>query len=138
MTNEEIVVTPEQKMQKIVEAAGECWHEWIELPHTRSWDEFVAGEKAQFFCRHCSDELEETPISYDLTRYCQSSPTDLNELFRLAEKRGPNVTVSLKKGCMFLVRIQGLKQPIKAEEVTLAEALLNALYESLYKETQNA
>ena len=53
---------PEQEMQEIVEAVGECNH---------------VGTMLDFECIHCGQNPAVDP-----------SPTDLNELFRLAGKLG--------------------------------------------------
>ena len=57
-------MTPQEKMQKIVEAAGECWH--------RATHNSLGSD-----CR-CGNIFSRCPKN--------PSPTDLNELFRLAEK----------------------------------------------------
>jgi len=54
-------MTPEQKMQKVAEAAGECWH--------------IKGN----VCLICGLYGVAPAI------HINPSPTDLNELFRLAE-----------------------------------------------------
>jgi hypothetical protein len=59
----------QEEMQKIVEAADECWHN----------HDVPSGNK-RFNCEKCG--LGE----YDPKYKNNPSPTDLNELFRLAEK----------------------------------------------------
>jgi hypothetical protein len=106
-------MTPEQKMQAVVEAAGECWHHL--LPVT------VVAQ-----CAKCNN-YKPNP-----------SPTDLNELFRLAEKLG-FMSVLLDSG-MFdastlcqIVRYRDLNIDLQVEVPgdTPSEALLNALYEAV-------
>jgi hypothetical protein len=69
-------VTPEQEMKTIVEAVGECWHEW------KLWNKDYNGYK----CKHCSIEVHQVH-SYNAAP-SNPSPTDMNELFRLVKKLG--------------------------------------------------
>jgi hypothetical protein len=106
-------MTPEQKMQKVVEAAGECWHEVV--------SELRGIDYVRAMCS-CGKQV------YDPSHNCGNpSPTDLNELFRLAEKLGPMIVLTFKRDCMTVIRLWGAK----TEENTPAEALLNALYEAV-------
>ena len=97
-------MTPEQKMQKVVEAADECWQE---------------GNPTRFISTN-------------------PSPTDLNELFRLAEKLYFN-SILLDSGIIAgkilcqLIRFGecGINLQIEIYADSQSEALLNALYESI-------
>jgi hypothetical protein len=112
-------MTPEQKMKAVVEAAGEKTADWF--ADNGEWSHFtIVGDNGVII---------------------QSSPTDLNELFRLAEKlQFPSVLLDSgmiggKTLCQ-LVRFGDctVKQQIELYADTSAEALLNALYEAT-KET---
>ena len=72
-------MTPELEMKAIVEAAGECWHE-------------LKDHLFQYtaFCHKCG-----LIMSYKPGR--NPSPTDLNELFRLAEKLHIGATLHFDK-----------------------------------------
>ena len=107
-------MSEELKMQKIVEAAGECWHERF-FKHAH----FAA-------CRHCGVE------TMDKTN--NPSPTDLNELFRLAEKLEVSVRVTQRMGFeqSWAKRLDHDGTAIDGSYAdTPAEALLNALYSSV-------
>ena len=107
--------TPEQKLKFIVEKAGECWHE------------VKAG---RFDCIHCDAFLG---FKYDLIT--NPSPTDLNELMRLAEKIGYGVKLytdvrhhvgSREHECKVMHVRTGTSGWTLGK--TPAEALLNALF----------
>jgi hypothetical protein len=102
-------MTPQQKMQEVVEAAGECWHE-------------PKGSAPMNKCQKCKE-----PMGY---HNCLPSPTDLNELFRLAEKLGIySGAWQVDQGGHYAITINLHKFYFP----TLAEALLNALYNALYE-----
>ena len=128
--------TQEQKMQFIVEKAGECWHELLELPHTRRWNEFVCDDVAEFFCKHCSAEWEETPLSHINNNYSNPSPTDLNELMRLAGKLNFHCEIDVDGNGQSQVSLHGdnllsiRPSGQSIEGLPFAEALLNALYKA--------
>ena len=94
-------MTPQEKMQKVVEAAGECWQE---------------GNPTRFISTN-------------------PSPTDLNELFRLAKKL--NLSVELDVTDRGYTQVSLHKGPLSPKPVAqsieglpLEEALLNALNEA--------
>lgn len=105
----------ERKMQKLVTAAGECWHE----------------TKAKGFCK-CG-----APCNIGLN----PSPTDLNELFRLAEKLNIDTRVAACKAFHEDKRFGGRYSAQAYASVSLqrydacsedpAEALLNALFKAV-------
>lgn len=114
-------MTSEQKMQTIVEAAGECWHDW----------EWIPGGGKQ--CKNCDIDLyHKDSVSYNqrIPVPPNPSPTDLNELFRLAG----NISYIKFGGyfdepkCQLWTAKFGY---INGRGKTKAEALLNALYESV-------
>jgi len=111
-------MTPEQKMRKVVEAAGECWHDT---------GGYINPEKGNWACCKC----EVTGFLSD-----NSSPTDLNELFRLARKAVDLgcITFTFEGDISDTAVICWLGCNGKDYENlanTPAEALLNALYESV-------
>lgn len=67
-------MTPQEEMQKIVEAAGECWH---------VVEESVGETMGHYYhqCIKCGIHDRRGNIYPN-----NPSPTDLNELFRLAEE----------------------------------------------------
>lgn len=73
-------MTPEKEMKATVEAAGGCWHEW----HNGVIGYNTANHKRVYECKKCGKGgTDHVHLSY-----LNPSPTDLNELFRLAEKLG--------------------------------------------------
>jgi hypothetical protein len=118
-------MTPEEKMQKIVEAAGECWHDVEEF----------AGETMGHYYLKCTKCGVHDKVDDDFP--CNHSPTDLNELFRLAEKIGYKDMDFYKdsSSCTIYPSKDGkpyrLIGSIRATGSTPAEALLNALYEAV-------
>lgn len=115
-------MTPEQKMQKVIEASGECWHE---SQSGINWDK----------CRLCGF-WDSSLGSSDEIGIHNPSPTDLNELFQVAKK--------LELRCKLIEYTDGFYATVVNKEVkidgaiwtatqqlTPAEALLNALYESI-------
>lgn len=119
-------MTNPEKMQIVVEAAGGCWHK-------RIVDKQPSPEEGQFDyfpkCDKCEIDL---PHGFN-----NPSPTDLNELFRLAEKIINVHTLvfdnhSMKCRSIQLVgNIHITSIDLFAEGCTPAEALLNALYEAV-------
>lgn len=108
-------MTPEQEMQAIVESAGECWHE-------------SAGCAPLYKCKKCGRQM-----GYHT---CNPSPTDLNELFRLAEKLGVyagNWKIDDYGCCHILVETNDLKRKEIVTNDTPADALRNALYQAVTK-----
>ena len=113
-------MTNEEKMQKVVEAAGERWHEKL-------------GERYHCFsCKVKCHTYHPSELSAFDRDHTNPSPTDLNELFRLAEKLGAGVVVSTigKPRAMAL-------NPDWIEDDTPAEALLNALFSSIGGNNEN-
>lgn len=109
-------MTPQEKMQKIIEAAGECWHEVERL-------DFSTG-KTVLRCRHCK------------TQDNNPSPTDLNELFQLAEKKYSMVTVRFEyhRGCSVECFLTVNSRPHyghNGQGKSVSESLLDALYQSI-------
>jgi len=99
-------MTPDKMLQAVVEAAGECWHEW----------RLGACEKCK------------TPAWLD-----NPSPTDLNEIARLERKlkiRFRILTNYDGNGSCLVEDIGGIEREHMPTE---AEARLTALYESLPK-----
>lgn len=70
-------MTPEQEMKASVIAAGECWHEW---ERKYLLQDYATGMFKCSKCDYSSEWVKGSPHN--------PSPTDLNELFRLAEKLG--------------------------------------------------
>jgi hypothetical protein len=102
-------MTPEQKMQKVVEAAGECWHE--------SGTYFDGVKLCK--CLKCGVQILTTNF-----HKANPSPTDLNELFRLAEKMSKKIKVEQFDGD-WVAQVDGRSWEVAD---TPAEALLNALF----------
>jgi hypothetical protein len=100
------------KLKAVVEAAGECWH-----TYQMNRDNSIAT-----WCEEC---LKDAP---------NPSPTDLNELFRLASLLvdGLVIDVGIKsQGWMsVMVKKDGVEYRSK-QHTTPAEALLNALTEAI-------
>jgi hypothetical protein len=115
-------MTPEQKMLKVVEAARECWHEFV----AKSVHQKENDPKIYLKCPKCK-------ASVTMDQVVNPSPTDLNELFRLADKLG-NRFIYFNTG---LAGQRNVEIPgktigvIQACESSPAEALLNALYEAV-------
>ena len=110
-------MTPEQKMQAIVEAAGEHWH-------SRTYVEWTEGKKL-CNCGAPKYKLCSNPL-----------PTALNVLFRLAEKLHilKDIQINYDHGSSNGGVICYVKYPARrliGGGATPAEALLNALYESV-------
>ena len=101
----------QEEMQKIVEAAGECWHKWTKPPSMQ--------------CTTCS--LLATPTSFK----ANPSPTDLNELFRLADKLGYDYHVGRNSGCIDVMIFD------KQDEV-IADGNSDNLADALRKSLVNA
>ena len=105
-----------QKMQAIVESSGECWHE---------------PKFGMSVCKHCRRTNDPRYFDFDKVN---PSPTDLNELFRLA-----NILRIGDFGVAYLLPIASEDCGVycagagtyTAEATTPAEALLNAIYDSL-------
>jgi hypothetical protein len=114
-------MTPEQKMQKVVETAGGCWHDVTE----KDGVVIVLNQpgSALSICHKCKDK-----VNVDRKPYGNPSPTDLNELFRLADKLGAGDIISSSEGGCTIVGINGI---ISGTGDNRAEALLNALYEAI-------
>jgi hypothetical protein len=110
------------KLKAVVEAVGECWHEFNNA--------YNVNKDEHFICPECEAILELSGNN--------PSPTDLNELFRLAEKLGyKNVDFFFHQNYRCCIYPQGtaagysLISTHSAYGDTSAEALLNALYESI-------
>lgn len=117
----------EQKMQVIVEAAGECWHEWHRA---------IGGH----LCYKCREIVKQ--IYSCLPAPVNPQPTDLNELFRLAEKLFDVHDLAFGYGLAVSCSIEGHKGlriigPKYEEGSTPAEALLNALYAATIERQNN-
>lgn len=100
-------------MQKIVEAAGECWHK----NDGNNTDECVN-------CHRAFQAEDYEPYDCTLDNH---SPTNLNELFRLADKLGA-------ENDLVVDRLNGKWSAMYCDNIwqhgdTAAEALLKALYE---------
>ena len=119
-------MTPEQKLQAVVEKAGECWH--TKFQHSDG------GHK----CGDCQKWLGHIEIDNDVpyAKHFNPSPTDLNELFRLAEKLKLHVEADVDTiGCSQVsIHRKRLGRSPCGQSLSgrsVAEALLNALYESI-------
>lgn len=108
--------TQEEKMQHIVEAAGECHH------YTGGYVNPEIGEWTCIKCRAKGVGFNENP-----------SPSDLNELFRLAEKLFRMVTIRFEyhRGDNIQCYLTVNNSPHYGHcghGTDVKEALLNALY----------
>lgn len=126
-------MTPNEKIRAVVEAAGECWHEAGE----------IEGDSITMpMTLHCAKCGELMCMEGSCRNHTQNpSPTDLNELFRLAEKLEYSVRlettfpdygeivykVSIRKFCKKVWLMYG-------QFPTPAEALLDALYQAVKEE----
>ena len=108
-----IDITNEQKLKFVKEKAGECWHEHGNV--------MLTCMPPKYKCLKCGAIYLHNP-----------SPTDLNELFRLAEK----LEIRFIKFVTGLAGQQNVEVPhleigvIQYCGTTKAEALLNALYKA--------
>ena len=108
-------MTPEQKMKAIIEAAGECVFD------------HVKNVKYQP-CYKCGKGFVE---------HTDTEPFDLTELFRLADKAGIGCGVRRKRDypdgymAFYWPLSDGIIHPTNQFADTPAEALLNALYDSI-------
>lgn len=121
-------MTPEQKMQAIVEAAEECWHEY---------DSFREKEESiSIHCPKCPKCKKNAP-------YTNPSPTDLNELCRLADKLVWEYKTSyMRSAITHKFRVIVVKDAYtmraaanRCSAVTQSEAMLNALYDAIKDKT---
>lgn len=115
----------EQKIQVVVEAAGECWHEWNNMIKGHN----TAAHQRIYKCVKCGKGgTDHVHLSW-----CHPKPTDLNELFRLAEKLGVEFTLCLSIYTQGdnMWSVEPLCADVTFNEITPAEALLNALYETV-------
>ena len=113
-------MTPEQKMQAIVEAAGECWHRGTNPLYPCT-------------CAHCGEALN-IPAS----KPWNPSPTDLNELFRLAEKLDLYLEIdSSPKGLTQISAHSGGVVSKKPAGQGTGGSLKVALLNALFKATEN-
>lgn len=112
-------MTDQDEMQTIVEAADECWHTLEFQPIHCSDSKYP---EMMLVCQNC----------HTVTGKENPPPTDLNELFRLAEKIGYNFGVSYSvNGRRFAASYKG-----KLGESELpADALRKAMYSALGHET---
>ena len=124
-------MTPNEEMQAIVEKAGSCWHnsnktegDSIHLPIRISCSKcgaIVACEGGLFSC-------ETNP-----------SPTDLNELFRLAEKLGFDcrLTVRSRNVCGHRSEIISMEggRLVDVFADTPADSLREALYRAVKEQS---
>jgi hypothetical protein len=136
-------MTPEQKMQKVVEAAGECWHEWVKRETTLETRSVIGAIEYGGFGWECVCGFRRVNrvnwhIGDEAILPCKNpSPTDLNELFRLAEKLG-YVDIDFYGYSMTCTLYpSGTGKPylligsIRAIGSTPAEALLNAIFQAV-------
>lgn len=90
-------MTDNEMLQKVVEAAGECWHSHHFAVDVHIVDDYVLGNYiaghvacvcGKMLPDHIYMNLEgEEILHHQRDRYLRNpSPSDLNELFRLAEK----------------------------------------------------
>jgi hypothetical protein len=117
-------MTNEEKMKAIVTAAGECWHEYVEE---------IGQAMGHYYsvCTSCGldDRVDDNlPIN--------PSPTDLNELFRLASRLGIQVSITTNyHGCGMISCWCYPRETnygnSRAVLDTTHEALLDALYNSI-------
>ena len=106
-------MTPEQKMQVIIEAAGECWHEWYRV---------IGG----YCCNKCREHIGQ--IHSYLPAPTNPASTDLNELFRLAENMGCGYIEFEWELEEWYCSYTNEKSQYNCFGFAPAEALLNALY----------
>jgi hypothetical protein len=115
------------KMKAVVEAAGKCWHE------VSKYQRMFEDDTGKFRIRYCINCEQ----SWDLCVDKNPSPTDLNELFRLAEKLGliaQKFEYKLPAGvrCFLLMKTQDeFPESFTGKGNTSAEALLNALFAAI-------
>lgn len=119
-------MTPEQKTKAIVEEAGECWHEWERKYLLQDYVTWM------FKCSKCdcsSEWVKGSPPN--------PSPTDLNELFRLAEKLGLRVHLKYR-GDDYHAKVWFKPEEEDTDRVffwsvaaTPADALRTALYQAM-------
>jgi len=125
-------MTSEQKIKVIVEAAGECWHEWEQRAYAVN----------RFMCNKCGKHSMNTERTLGhgggaFVAPKNPSPTDLNGLFRLAEKAGIGCGVRRKRDypdgyiAYHWPITDTMCNTIIVVGDTPAEALLNALYEAV-------
>jgi hypothetical protein len=102
-------MTPQEEMQKIVESADECWHE-----------SSVFGDLA--ICTKCKGNFGINP-----------SPTDLNELFRLAGKLGfDEIRIDLGGACdVIRWRLPEKRFAYSENYTSESDALRKALVEAI-------
>ena len=108
----------QEEMQKIVEAAGECWHN-----ADITFDPNNVGFATHWQCSTCKVYVD---------RSCDHpSPTDLNELFRLAEKlygRDCRIEFSMHYGDVQAIQLcKENKVVSQGQADTKADALRTAL-----------
>ena len=136
-------MTSEQKMQAIVEAAGECWHKYDTIAYFDMFN--CIGETLMTIHHKCncgevtSDHeylnLEGENRTGVIPQFTHPSPTDLNELFRLADKLGFTHIYHYIKSNACMINKGDVLGTFTGYSNIPAEALLNALYGAI-KESQ--
>ena len=118
-------MTLKEKMQKIVEAAGECWHTWRQCGY------LPQAATTGYQCIKCKEEVVVIHSWESAPEYV--SPTDLNELFRLAEKLDARFVVRRLSNGVYVAILRYHNQDGFGTWAadTPAEALLDALYQSV-------
>ncbi len=133
-------MNPEQEMQLIVEAAGECYHEWIIKDSTLESKDILGGHYYGGHGYECACGFRRVNrVNWaigdkaNLSGKCTNpSPTDLNELFRLAEKLDINLTINVTKMGSCIAKIHGRRSPVSSEWCKSAhEAILKALVQAI-------
>jgi hypothetical protein len=121
-------MTPEQEMKVIVWAAGECWHQVSD--DKRVFDDGFGAYQIRY-CAFCGLPWNACLTGFDIDN---PLPTDLNELFRLAEKLDDEYGLSLRKrnttdGWKWMTWFQGTNKQSQAMYArSPADALRKALY----------
>lgn len=121
-------MTPEKKLQAIVEAAGECWHEWEKYESHSGFGTYLHTR-----CAHCLKDKRDI-----LSSNMNPKPTDLNELFRLSKLCGLRIKLFEYTDGWYAVAVD-IKERINGtpftatQKTTPAEALLDAIYEGISK-----
>lgn len=133
-------MTPQEEMQKIVAAAGECWHEWIIESSTLDSKDILGGHCYGGHGYECACGFRRVNrVNWaigdeaNLGGMCRNpSPTDLNELFRLAEKlEFDEVRSDILNGITEIIEWGGKDRRFLGMADDPADALRNALSKAI-------